>query len=599
MVEARPSAGVIEPVEAQVLDVAVGARRGDIAARVIRREPDRRHMLLPALHALQDRVGWISREALAELCTRLDVPRAEAFGVASFYALLRLEEGPETVVHACDDIVCRIAAGAGAMTGSGPDADAGGVAVHPSPCLGQCDRAPAIFVQRAGPDPARWAARGAPDPASGAVAAPLGSPLGVPHVAAAGPAWLTGRIGVVDPTSLEDYLSHGGYRALRAALDMGSAAVLRRVADSGLRGRGGAAFPTGIKWQAVADAEHPERYLVCNADESEPGTFKDRVLLEGDPYALVEAMTIAAVTVGAEKGYVYIRGEYPEAEDRVRNAIERSRHRGLLGLDVLGSGLRFDLEVRRGAGAYICGEETALFNSLEGYRGEPRSKPPFPTEVGLFGRPTVVNNVETLHNVLQIVTAGAAAFRSVGTEESPGTKLFSVAGSVAHPGVYEVPFGTRLGELLALAGSPAVPGAVLLGGAAGTFVPPEAADLALTFEDARTAGLTLGSGSVTVFDTSVDLADIVERITAFFRDESCGQCVPCRVGTVRQNEVIVRLRNGSATSHDAELLSDVAGVMGDASICGLGHTAASAVTSALRLGLLDRADAGSGGGRRA
>ena len=582
-----------------MLDVAVGARRGDIAARVIRREPDRRHMLLPALHALQDRVGWISREALAELCTRLDVPRAEAFGVASFYALLRLEEGPETVVHACDDIVCRIAAGAGAMTGSGPDADAGGVAVHPSPCLGQCDRAPAIFVQRAGPDPARWAARGAPDPASGAVAAPLGSPLGVPHVAAAGPAWLTGRIGVVDPTSLEDYLSHGGYRALRAALDMGSAAVLRRVADSGLRGRGGAAFPTGIKWQAVADAEHPERYLVCNADESEPGTFKDRVLLEGDPYALVEAMTIAAVTVGAEKGYVYIRGEYPEAEDRVRNAIERSRHRGLLGLDVLGSGLRFDLEVRRGAGAYICGEETALFNSLEGYRGEPRSKPPFPTEVGLFGRPTVVNNVETLHNVLQIVTAGAAAFRSVGTEESPGTKLFSVAGSVAHPGVYEVPFGTRLGELLALAGSPAVPGAVLLGGAAGTFVPPEAADLALTFEDARTAGLTLGSGSVTVFDTSVDLADIVERITAFFRDESCGQCVPCRVGTVRQNEVIVRLRNGSATSHDAELLSDVAGVMGDASICGLGHTAASAVTSALRLGLLDRADAGSGGGRRA
>ena len=597
MVEARPPAGAVEPVEAQVLDVAVGARRGEVAARVIRREPDRRHLLLPALHALQDRVGWISREALAELCTRLDVPRAEAFGVATFYALLRLEEGPETVVHACDDIVCRIAVDAGARTGPGPDAHSGGVAVHPSPCLGQCDRAPAIFVQRAGPDPARWAARSAPGPASGGVAARLGSPLGAPHVTATGPAWLTGRIGVVDPTSLEDYLSHGGYRALRAALDMGSAAVLRRVADAGLRGRGGAAFPTGIKWQAVADSEHRERYLVCNADESEPGTFKDRALLEGDPYALVEAMTIAAVAVGAEKGYVYIRGEYPEAEDRVRHAIERSSHRGLLGLDVLGSGLRFDLEVRRGAGAYICGEETALFNSLEGYRGEPRSKPPFPTEVGLFGRPTVVNNVETLHNVLQIITAGAAAFRSVGTEESPGTKLFSVAGSVVSPGVYEVPFGTRLGELLALAGAPAVPGAVLLGGAAGTFVPPESADVVLTFEGVRAAGLTLGSGAVTVFDDSVDLADIVERITAFFRDESCGQCVPCRVGTVRQNEVIVRLRNGSATSGDAELLSDVAGVMGDASICGLGHTAASAVTSALRLGLLDGAGAGFGGGR--
>ncbi|MCE2524411.1 MAG: NAD(P)H-dependent oxidoreductase subunit E [Acidimicrobiia bacterium] len=591
--ESRSSLDAPTPAEVRVLDAAVGLRHDTVDARVIRRGPDRRHLLLPALHALQDGVGWISPEALGELCARLEVPRAEAFGVATFYALLRTEAGPATVVHACDDIACRVhpdyrdPAAAHAAHAAGES-----VGVHPSPCLGQCDRAPALFVQRSGAEAARWRAVGSVADAL----ATAGTEPASPRVLAAGPAWLTGRIGVVDPASLEDYRAHGGYGALRTALAVGPDAVLREIADSGLRGRGGAAFPTGVKWRAVAASARRERYVVCNADESEPGTFKDRVLMEGDPYALVESMTIAAAAVGATRGYVYIRGEYPEAEERVAHAIDRARHRGLLGSDVAGSGLDFDIEVRRGAGAYICGEETALFNSLEGYRGEPRSKPPFPTEAGLFGRPTVVNNVETLHNVTVILNAGAEAFRRVGTAESPGTKLFSIAGSVANPGVYEVPFGTRLDELLALAGAPGAGGAVLLGGAAGMFVSPDATDLPLTFEDSRMAGLTLGSGSVTVFDRSVDIGDIVERITSFFRDESCGQCVPCRVGTVRQHETIVRLRNGSALPDDGELLEDLAGVMGDASICGLGHTAASAVTSALRLGLIAGAPASSGNG---
>ena len=593
--ESRSSLGAPTPAEERVLDGAVGRRHDTVDARVIRRGPDRRHLLLPALHALQDGVGWISPEALGELCERLEVPRAEAFGVVTFYALLRTEAGPGTVVHACDDIACRLDPGVrDADRGAGPTLHIGNerIAVHPSPCLGRCDRAPALFVQRSGAEPARWTASGSvADALADAVAGP-----GTPHVSASGPAWLTGRIGVVDPAGLEDYRAHGGYSALRIALSLGPEAVLREIADSGLRGRGGAAFPTGVKWRAVAASARRERYVVCNADESEPGTFKDRVLLEGDPYALVESMTIAAVTVGATKGYVYIRGEYPEAEERVGHAIERARHRGLLGTDVMGSGLQFDMEVRRGAGAYICGEETALFNSLEGYRGEPRSKPPFPTDVGLFGRPTVVNNVETLHNVPVILNGGAQAFRAVGTADSPGTKLFSVAGSVSRPGVYEVPFGTRLDELLELAGAPGTDGVVLLGGAAGMFVSPETTDVPLSFEDVRTAGLTLGSGAVTVFDRSVDIGDIVERITSFFRDESCGQCVPCRVGTVRQNETIVRLRNGSALPGDAGLLDDLADVMGDASICGLGHTAASAVTSALRLGLLAGEPAPSAGG---
>ena len=589
--ESRSSVGAPTPAEERVLDAAVGHSHDAVDSRVARRGPDRRHLLLPALHSLQDGVGWISPEALAELCTRLEVPRAEAFGVTTFYALLRTEEGPRTVAHVCDDIACRIHPDYRAPAGLTGHRDGVPVGVHPSPCLGQCDRAPAVFVQRAGPDGARWTATG---PLAGALEGE-GATEPAPRVISAEPAWLTGRIGVADPASLEEYRAHGGYRALRIALEMGPEAVLREIADSGLRGRGGAAFPTGVKWRAVAASARRERYIVCNADESEPGTFKDRVLLEGDPFALVESMTIAGVTVGASKGYVYIRGEYPTAEDRIAAAIDRARHRGLLGADVAGSGLRFDIEVRRGAGAYICGEETALFNSLEGYRGEPRSKPPFPTEVGLFGRPTVVNNVETLHNVPVILTAGAAAFRAVGTAGSPGTKLFSVAGAVNRAGVYEVPFGTRLDELLALAGAPDSPGAVLLGGAAGVFVHPEASDVPLTFEDVRDADLTLGSGAVTVFGAATDIGDIVERITAFFGDESCGQCVPCRVGTVRQNETIVRLRAGSALGGDADLLDDLAAVMSDASICGLGHTAASAVGSALRLGLLNGVAGGGSG----
>ena len=586
--ESRPSVGAPTPAEMRVLDGAVGRRHDPVAGRVIRRGPDRRHLLLPSLHALQDGIGWISPEALAELCARLDVPRAEAFGVATFYALLRTEAGPRTVVHVCDDIACRVHPGyRDPAADTGHDGE-GPVGVHPSPCLGQCDRAPALFVQRAGDDAARWTATGS---VADALAAE-GAAEAAPRVIAAGPAWLTGRIGVADPTSLEEYRAHGGYQALRTALALGPEAVLREIADSGLRGRGGAAFPTGVKWRAVSASAQRERYVVCNADESEPGTFKDRVLLEGDPFALVESMTIAGVTVGAAQGYVYIRGEYPTAEERIVGAIDQARRRGLLGSDVAGSGLSFDLEIRRGAGAYICGEETALFNSLEGYRGEPRSKPPFPTEVGLFGRPTVVNNVETLHNVPVILNSGAAGFGAVGTAESPGTKLFSVAGDVSGPGVYEVPFGTLLGELLALAGAPTSPGAVLLGGAAGVFVPPGASEVPLTFEDARAAELTLGSGAVTVFDGAAGMGDIVERITAFFRDESCGQCVPCRVGTVRQNEAIVRLRSGSAQPGDTDLLDDLDTVMSDASICGLGHTAASAVGSARRLGLLDGAGAG-------
>jgi NADH-quinone oxidoreductase subunit F len=347
------------------------------------------------------------------------------------------------------------------------------------------------------------------------------------------------------------------------------------MGESGLLGRGGAAFPTGTKWEAVARQPVRPHYLVCNADESEPGTFKDRVLMEGDPFALVEAMTIAAYATGCEHGYVYVRAEYPVAHARLENAFAQARTHGFLGDDIMDRGFSFDLELRIGAGAYVCGEETALFQSIEGYRGEPRNKPPFPVEVGLFGKPTVVNNVETLVNVPHIIEG-----------EPCDTRLFCLSGHVGRPGLYEIRLGTALSELLRQAEArPAK--AVLLGGAAGSFLRPDQLDLPLTFEDARAAGATLGSGVVIVYDESADLVDAVLRIAEFFRDESCGQCVPCRVGTIRQEEALHRLAAGRTNGSELAVLADLTQVMRDASICGLGQTAANAVESAMmNLGVL-------------
>jgi len=385
-------------------------------------------------------------------------------------------------------------------------------------------------------------------------------------------------MGVVDPESLDSYLEHGGYAALRRAMEIGTEGVIRDVTEAKLLGRGGAAFPTGRKWSSVAKEPARPHYIVCNADESEPGTFKDRELMERDPFAVVEAMTIAAFATGCDKGFLYVRGEYPLARQRIENAIQQARAGGYLDLEI---------EVRRGAGAYICGEETALFNSIEGKRGEPRNKPPFPVQVGLFGKPTLVNNVETLVNVLDIVIDGGAAFAATGTADSTGTRLFCLSGQARHPGLYEVAMGTTLRALIELAGGLREGRslqAVLLGGAAGSFVTDRQLDVPLSFEGTRAIGATLGSGAVIVLDDTAELKQILLRIARFFRDESCGQCVPCRVGTVRQEEILQRLlndRDGRSRDSDIGLLSDVAQAMRDASICGLGQTAANAIASGL------------------
>ena len=522
LLDAAPSDAEREAIDA-VLGVAPpeGHRTG-------RDDRTSRHLLLPALRAAQRRVGWVSEGALGYASRRLTVPPAEAYGVASFYALLALEERPADVTHACTDLACALK---GATVGPGE---------HPSPCLGLCERAPAKYRTVAGPQPYEEQVPASSPP-------PQGTRL-LRRIAAG-----------VDPGSLDAFVAAGGFEALARAREIGADAVIAAIDESKLLGRGGAAFPTGVKWRAVADQQARPHYVVCNADESEPGTFKDRVLMEGDPFGLVEALAIAGFATGASKGFVYVRAEYPLAHERLQHAIDASAPY----LD------GFEIELRIGAGAYVCGEETALFQSIEGYRGEPRNKPPFPVEVGLFGKPTAVNNVETLFNVPEIIRGNTSE-----------TRLFCVSGCVERPGIYELELGVTLGELLERAGAPSVK-AVLLGGAAGAFVGPDRLDLPLTHEATRAAGLTLGSGVVIVYDQDADLVGALLRIAEFFRDESCGQCVPCRVGTVRQQEALRRLAAG--TQHDDELqtLAELAQVMRDASICGLGQTAANAVASAI------------------
>ena len=536
--------------------------------------------LIPALQAIQERVGWLPREELETLSRDVRRPLYEIQGLISFYPHFRTDPPPSVALHACHDLSCWL---------QGADqrieelreryGDQAGVEFTEVSCIGRCDAAPAVAVGEI--------------PATADDADALVTAARTRHDAEAVPRAYAGGA----PWPNDPYTAGGPdrYATVRKLLlgDLTADQVITALQDSGLRGMGGAGFPTGRKWGLVAAQPGAPKYVICNADESEPGTFKDRVLMEQDPYALVEAITIMAYACGAEQGYVYIRGEYPLAEARLRHAIGQARARGFLGENAMGEGFSFDIDVRRGAGAYIAGEETALINSIEGKRAEPRNKPPFPAQSGLFGKPTAINNVETLLSVLEILRIGGPAFASIGTANSTGTRLFCLSGCVERPGLYEFEFGVTLRQVIDAAGG--VRGgrsmkAVLLGGAAGSFVGPDTLDTPLTFEAMREIGATLGSGVVLVLDDTVDVTSLLRRITQFFRDESCGQCVPCRVGTVRQEEVLARMVRGTpfgSISQELELLADIGAVARDASICGLGQTAVSAVQSAARLGLLE------------
>ena len=600
----------VEATEGELAAIAgvLGESTIQSSPRLRKRGVSRRTLLLPVLHALRDEVGYISEGAVQEISEQMEVPRADIYGVASFYALLPTEPQPASTVHVCVDMACRFAGGEQLLEEVRSEVDAAEVAVHESPCLGQCENAPAVYIEKTGESRSSITeaisqkvieSLNTASPQTGAESSGNSTALGGEasydgpggkagaegsgnstfRAYSIGEARLLRRIINATPPTLEGY---GDFLALKAALENGREWVLENIEASQLRGRGGAAFPAAVKWRAVAEAQKTVRYVVANADESEPGTFKDRLLMESDPFALIEAMSIAGYATGAQKGYIYVRDEYPLACARIEQACREAQAAGLLGENPAGGDFSFHIELRRGAGAYICGEETALFNSIEGYRGEPRNKPPFPTESGLFGKPTLVNNVETFANIPLILNEGAQAFAQIGTEQSRGTRLFCLSGACEHPGTYEAPLGTPLSDLLEAAGAANNP-RVLLGGAAGAFTPRDQQNVPLSFEHTTAASLTLGSGAVIVIDPKADMGDLLGRITDFFADESCGQCVPCRVGTVRQQESVARLRtNGHELDLPSEvaLLDDLDAVMTDASICGLGQTAASALRSA-------------------
>lgn len=533
--------------------------------------PQGRTALLPALQAAQEIYGYLPEPVVAEVSRALGVPLADVHGVIEFYSLLYNEPAGQQVIRVCTDPACALKGGDeilehlcahhGLQPGqTTPD---GATTIERAPCLGLCEHASAAMVDKQ---------------AETNIDLGLGKyELGRPPSRVFGSIRLLTQNCGTETTTLQDY---GGYGAFEKSQKMAPLDVIAEIKASGLVGRGGAAFPTGLKWEGAANAPGDEKYIVCNADESEPGTFKDRVLLLDDPHKTIEGMCIAAHAIGASKGYIYLRGEYAYILPVLEKALSEARGAGYLGQ-------HFEIEVRLGSGAYICGEETALFESIEGKRGFPRMKPPFPTTHGLFGKPTAINNVETLCNVPLIIQKGAAAYRQIGTQKSPGPKLFCLSGDVAQPGLYEVPFGTSLRELLyELAGgirSGNQLQAVLFGGAAGAFATQKDLDVRLTFENLRAVGLPLGSGVITVFDETRNLRDVLVRLSRFFAHESCGKCYPCQLGTQRQHEILTRIAAGQALPGDVERLSDVGWTMVDSSLCGLGQTAATAVLSAIKL----------------
>jgi NADH-quinone oxidoreductase subunit F len=549
-------------------------------------EGRRRDALLPLMHEAQALYGWLPAEVLQAVSHTLRVPLADIHGVVEFYTMFYNEPTARRIIRVCEDPACYLA-GAGQVAHAieeqlglkpGETALDGSVTYEHVPCLGMCELAPAALNGNRPAGELRVTA--VPDFLKGRQPQPKGKVYGKPL-------WSLARVGRVDPCSLADYEHHGGYTGLRRALAMSPETLTEMVDASKIVGRGGAMFPAGRKWAMTRGAAAPasQKHIVVNADESEPGTFKDRVPLEEDPFGVIEAATVAAYGVGAENGWIFVRGEYPRAYERLGRAVEQARAARYLGRNILGrAGFHFDIELRLGAGAYICGEETALFEAIEGKRGFPRIKPPFPVTHGLFQQPTAVNNVETLLAVLAVLNRGLDEWLKVGTADSPGTKLFCLSGHVARPGLYELPFGLTIRQLIEQAGG--VPGgkaiqAVLMGGAAGLFIGPEQLDTVLSYEALRAQGIPLGSGVVMVFNEDVDMRQIMVQLSRFFAHESCGKCFPCQLGTQRQLEILQRVADGRVEEHDKETLLDVGFAMTQTSLCGLGQTAASAVVSAI------------------
>ena len=535
---------------------------------------------LPILQDVDQQTGYLPSHCLGAVADVTGQSDADVYGVATFYSMFSTRPRTRQILRVCDGPVCALLGGCQIRQLLEQQwADDQRCAVQRSSCLGLCDRAPAALLNDEPCGPLSVA--NAADILDGfhgqqpSYATPL---PGERRVAMQ-------RIGRIDAESIDDALAAGAYQALADALQQAAGEVLREVERSGLQGRGGAGFPTGNKWRYVADADAAAKYVICNADESEPGAFKDRVLMEGDPHLLVEGMLLAGYATGARYGIIYVRGEYAESARLLQQAIRQAREAGWLGQSIQGSDFSFDIEIHRGAGAYICGEETALLESLEGRRGEPRVRPPFPTASGHLGCPTVINNVETLCAVPAICQQGADWYRSLGSKTRPGTKMFTVTGHVNRPGAFETPFGVTLRQIVEDFGGGMRADSrfkmALTGGAAGTIVPASLLDVPLEF-GSQAAGVALGSGVVMVMDHSVSVAQLLHWLLHFFEVESCGKCTPCRVGTRHARMVVEEILDGVGGSDQLAQLARLAKTLEATSLCGLGKSVAWPIDSALQ-----------------
>jgi NADH:ubiquinone oxidoreductase subunit F (NADH-binding)/NADH:ubiquinone oxidoreductase subunit E len=550
--------------------------------------------LLPILQALQARRGGLSRMAISEVARALHLPAERAYGVATFYTLLSTEPTTDSTLRWCDGPACWLR-GATKIGAALEEVCGQDWIVKRTSCLGLCDRAPAALVegQPCGP---------LPEQVTDINTAFQGETPTYPHPRPGETRVLLAHAGEIDSDSIDSALAHEAYHGLESALKKPPAEVLAEVETSGLTGRGGAGFPTGRKWRMVAQARQLPKYVVCNADESEPLVFKDRVLIDTHPHQLLEGMALAGYAVGAYEGFIYIRGEYEIQAARLERAIQQAEARGWLGRHIRESEFSFQIHVHRGAGAYICGEESALLESLEGKRGEPRVRPPYPTTHGYHGQPTLVNNVETLSAIPTIVLNGAEFYRNLGPQ--PGTKLYTLLGAVRHPGLFEAPLGLTLRQIIDDFGGGLRPGSTfnfaLTGGAAGTIVPPHLLDVPIDYASGAagvslsparavarhdggpgTHGVALGAGAFLICDQTVSVVALLRELLHFFEVESCGKCTPCRIGTRQARIILDRLLAGEAQPDEVKELAQLAEVLQTTSFCGLGQSAAIPLKSAL------------------
>ena len=554
---------VYKPISPEVLEIAETHKNESEA-------------VLEILKELQDKHGGLSRDAITDTARALELPIHHVFGMTTFYSMLSLEER-KNILRVCDGPVCWLKRAA--ETHDAVDKAASGWAVERTSCLGLCDRAPAVLVndEQAGPV--------LPEDAEKVCEGWRGVPTDYSTPRHGEVRVMLEHAGRIDPDSIESALEHSAYEGLKAALNKKPEEVIAAVEESGLQGRGGAGFPVGRKWKFVAAEKRTPRYIICNADESEPLIFKDRVLIDTNPHQLLEGIAIGGYACGASEAWIYIRGEYEYQARRLENAIQQAESKSLLGENILGSGFSFKIHVHRGAGAYICGEETALIESLEGKRGEPRLRPPYPPSYGYRGQPTAVNNVESLSAVPYILKNGLEWWKTLSSYGTHGTKLYMVLGHVKNPGLFEAPFGLTLRQIIDDFGGGMLDGSefqfALCGGAAGTVVDKTLLDVPLDFDSAR-KGISLGAGSFLICDQNVSPVAILRELLHFFAAESCGKCTPCRVGTWRALEILNRMAESKGMKGDVAELKALSENMLLASFCGLGQSVPIPMNSAMK-----------------